>query len=346
MFPPRPWPLSGLLLSLFEVSLVQAKQISVPRPSDPFLDPKDDPYNPLKYIASNVLTAIAFSLVLLVAFAQTWLVRKWGSKFMLSMVIGCYTFAFGIGTRFGLHLHPDSKGIYIVQYLTVVLSPCAFIAAEYVLLGRLARYLQCDQHLLVSPRRITVVFVSSDITTFLIQAAGGSISISNTLSVAEIGVHIFLAGLVLQLASFLTFTLIFIVFIHRVRTREPAIWASNNKWRWFNDWHTLAGAMVLSFLGILIRSVYRVAELAQGYDGHLTTTEAFFYGLDTLPLFIAISIYVPIWPGRYIGDGSPPGLEVKEQPPSIDSRVEQNAKELVPNSKELGSNSKEVGVGA
>ena len=29
-------------------------------PTDPFLDPKNDPYNPLKYIASNTLTAIAF----------------------------------------------------------------------------------------------------------------------------------------------------------------------------------------------------------------------------------------------------------------------------------------------
>jgi len=31
----------------------------VPRP-DPFADPAHDPYNPLKYIASNTLTAIAF----------------------------------------------------------------------------------------------------------------------------------------------------------------------------------------------------------------------------------------------------------------------------------------------
>ena len=30
-------------------------------PANPFLDPKDDLYNPLRYIASNTLTAIAFS---------------------------------------------------------------------------------------------------------------------------------------------------------------------------------------------------------------------------------------------------------------------------------------------
>jgi hypothetical protein len=47
---------------LFVAVLVQAApKKTLPRPSDPFLDPKNDPYNPLRYIASNVLTAIAFS---------------------------------------------------------------------------------------------------------------------------------------------------------------------------------------------------------------------------------------------------------------------------------------------
>jgi hypothetical protein len=52
--------------------------------------------------------------------------------------------------------------------------------------------------------------------------------------------------------------------------------------------------------------MYRTIELSQGYRGHLATVEAFFYGLDTLPLFLAVSIYVPFWPGRFI----PPNLPV------------------------------------
>ena len=44
-------------------------------------------------------------------------------------------------------------------------------------------------------------------------------------------------------------------------------------------------------------------ELSQGFTGHLSTTEGYFYGLDALPLLLAIAIYVPIWPGRYVPDG-------------------------------------------
>lgn len=64
---------------------------------------------------------------------------------------------------------------------------------------------------------------------------------------------------------------------------------------------------LLADLNLQIRSVYRTVELSQGFAGKLATTEGFFYGLDTLPLFIAIAIYVPFWPGRFIGPlGSTP----------------------------------------
>jgi hypothetical protein len=56
----------------------------------------------------------------------------------------------------------------------------------------------------------------------------------------------------------------------------------------------------LSCVGILVRSAYRTVELGEGFNGHLSTTESYFYALDTLPLFIACVVYVVVWPGRVI----------------------------------------------
>ncbi|KAF9035075.1 RTA1-like protein [Hymenopellis radicata] len=286
--------LSGQVVSAF-------RQHALPRPEDPFADPAHDPYNPLKYIASDVLTGIAFGEFSSVSIGQSWCIKKWGAKWMLSMTIGAYTFALGIAMRFGLAVNPEGKGIYIVEYLFVVLSPCAFIAANYVLLGRLARHLAADQYLLVQPRRITIVFISSDITTFLIQAAGGALSISaNDGNTALVGSRVFLAGLALQLLSFLVFTCIFLVFAYRVYKHEPETVIKDRHLPWYRDWRSLGAALLISCIGILIRSVYRTIELSEGFQGHLATTEAYFYGLDTLPLFIAIVIYLPFWPGRFI----------------------------------------------
>jgi len=116
------------------------------------------------------------------------------------------------------------------------------------------------------------------------------------------GSHIFLAGLAAQFVSFLFFTLLYLVFLYRVYTRTPDILYLNQREgkKWHSDWRALAVALLISCIGILIRSVYRTVELSEGYVGHLATTESYFYGLDTLPLFIAIVVYVPFWPGRFI----------------------------------------------
>lgn len=60
----RPLTFWLLWILSFVVSVLAAQKTTLPRPADPFADPRDDPYNPLRYIASNTLTAIAFSSVI------------------------------------------------------------------------------------------------------------------------------------------------------------------------------------------------------------------------------------------------------------------------------------------
>jgi len=65
------------------------------------------------------------------------------------------------------------------------------MAGDYVLLGRLCRHLKTGSLLIVlSPRRITRIFVVSDITTFLIQALGGSLTMIDHVNTVLTGSHI------------------------------------------------------------------------------------------------------------------------------------------------------------
>jgi len=282
-----------ILLSLLSSPLLAAAAI-------PDIDPKDDPKNPLRYIASNTLTAVALAAVVLVAVCHAWNYWKLRGKCMLPMVIGDWTYALGFAVRFALHSNPDSETVYILFDLLIVLSPCAFIATEYMILGRLTRYLDCSKHLLIAPQKIARVFVISDVITFLIQAGGASLSTAKTLSAIRAGEHIFLAGLILQLISFCVFLGIYLRFLYLVWRHEPQLWNADRSKVWYDDWRALAWALFLSSTAVFIRCTYRVIELSQGYRGRLSTTEAYFYALDTLPLCIAIAMYVPFWPGRII----------------------------------------------
>ncbi|KAI0789772.1 RTA1 like protein-domain-containing protein [Abortiporus biennis] len=258
-------------------------------------------FNFVGYFPSSVLTAIAFVLILATALTQTYFMVKQGGRYMLTMVIAEYTLAIGFAMRFPLHSNPYSMIVFIVEQLFIVLSPCGFIAGNYILLGRLAMWLKCGQYMLVPAEKITKFFVLSDVFTFGIQSTGSSLMISKTQTTSQIGTHMFLAGLILQLVSFAFFTILYVKLLFSVYKFQPRIWSKDcgNK-EWYNDWRSLAFALCLSCFGIIVRSVYRIIEASQGPRGKFAITESLFYGLDTLPLFIAIVVFTPFWPGRYI----------------------------------------------
>jgi len=58
---------------------------------------------------------------------------------------------------------------------------------------------------------------------------------------------------------------------------------------------------VISDIAIIIRAVYRVIELAQGWRGYLITTEPFFYGFDTAPMIVTMTVWVIGHPGITLG---------------------------------------------
>lgn len=60
-------------------------------------------------------------------------------------------------------------------------------------------------------------------------------------------------------------------------------------------------AIVICDAAIVIRAIYRVIELAQGWDGYLITTEPWFYCFDTAPMFICMGIWVIGHPGITLG---------------------------------------------
>lgn len=220
--------MSLLLPLILATAAVRAVQpITVPHPADPFADPANDPYNPLRYIPNNALTSVAtgtsrqavrFShthlraaLVAAVAVAQVWLTIKFHIKWMLVMTLGCFSPSSRTAHRAcALTLLRDSvrvrpggairarsqSGVKAYLHHRIPLrrafrefsqsiavpaearcQPCAFIAASYMVLGRLARYLKADAYLLIRPTRVTLVFVLSDVVTFLIQVRGTGVNV-------------------------------------------------------------------------------------------------------------------------------------------------------------------------
>jgi hypothetical protein len=119
-------------------------------------------------------------------------------------------YTIGIIFRFIYRNHDQSLGIFLIQNLFIILSPCAFIASVYTILGQLAARNDADGLVPIRPTRIAKTFVWSgqcfralsspkdvahapaDVITFLIQAGGGGLEVQA--SSANIGAKVIYNG--------------------------------------------------------------------------------------------------------------------------------------------------------
>ena len=60
-------------------------------------------------------------------------------------------------------------------------------------------------------------------------------------------------------------------------------------------------AIVVSDVCILIRAIYRLIELSQGWRGYLITTEPWTYGLDGALMVICMAVWIFGHPGVTLG---------------------------------------------
>jgi hypothetical protein len=72
----------------------------------------------------------------------------------------------------------------------ILLSPCAFLAQNYIILPRLATWLDSEDCLFLPSRIIVRLFVWSDVITFWLQGGGGGLTASQSSTMANIGYYV------------------------------------------------------------------------------------------------------------------------------------------------------------
>ncbi|KAJ7508286.1 RTA1 like protein-domain-containing protein [Mycena galericulata] len=304
-----------VLFVLFTVTFVPvlAQNDTAPAPVAGFI-PKEAP-------AITALVLYGFSALIM------WIhFFRFGRRpFMLTLTIGMTAMTIGFVLRILYLISPYSTGRFIPMDMFLLLSPCAFLATDYMLLARLTATFDkevTDTCLLLRPSRIVKIFVWSDAITFLLQATGGGMSSSSTISTADLGNKITMVGLCLQLASFALFTVLILVFGWRIQSRFLSVWSTHPYKMPFTilgmepvaDWRILYWTVCVTCIGILIRSIFRIAEFAEGYSGYIVLHEGYFYIFDSLPLWISMTLYCVVWPTRFLSAHTQPeGVELKEE---------------------------------
>ncbi|KAE8343242.1 hypothetical protein BDV24DRAFT_172994 [Aspergillus arachidicola] len=239
--------------------------------------------------AGGIFVAL-FALSTLLHLYQLLRTRTW---FMIPFAIGGTLETIGyVGRVLSTNEAPNyTKGPYIMQSALILIAPAFLAASIYMTLGRIITMLQAEQYSVIPLRWLTKIFVAGDVLSFLMQASGAGLMVSA--DDPSTGEHVIIGGLFVQIIFFGFFVITAIVF--ELRMAKKHIGASVEAGR---IWRRHMVALYVTSVLILVRSVVRVVEYLDGYDGFLMKHEVFIYVFDALLMFVAMAVLNYIHPSQ------------------------------------------------
>jgi predicted transporter len=117
------------------------------------------------------------------------------------------------------------------------------------------------------------MFIPADIICLVLQATGGALSATGaTVADVNVGVNISKAGLILQVVVLVVFLSLATDYLVALRRKTPHTLSRMMQ--------TFLGFMFLAVILILVRCIYRIVELKDGYFGPNFRDEPEFIGLE------------------------------------------------------------------
>ncbi|GME74940.1 unnamed protein product [Ambrosiozyma monospora] len=216
--------------------------------------------------------------------------------FGVSMSIGCALELIGyIGRTLGNN-NPYEFSNYIMNSLGTVISPVFFMAGIYNCFGATIEMFG-RQYSPLKPINYRRIFISLDAVSFLVQGSGGGVAASSNMDTAQLGFHIMLGGLILQVVTMSAFIVMVGHYFYKVHVNRNQLNRRYAEMRNTGFFKAVMWSMCAAIFLIYIRSVYRVAEMAKGWGSEIMYNETLFLVLDGAMCAIAIILLTVFYPG-------------------------------------------------
>ncbi|KAI8990402.1 RTA1-domain-containing protein [Trametes punicea] len=280
--------------------------LTTPSPAVDSALPRHSPYgyDPTKWIC--ILYVTLFALATVIHAGQALRSRLWWL-----FVTACFA---GVGEVIGWVARlessdsPYSLNPFIIQITTTIIAPTPLIAASFIILGEIIQRMGPDYSRLNS-KWYTIIFLSCDLIALIVQAVGGakaSIAVKQGNDPGP-GGHIMLAGVVFQLAALVVYVALASEFLLRFAYDHPfnrATGAPARAEHVEKKIKFMIAGLALEAVFLFIRSIYRTAELTEGWRGKIITTETYFNVFDAAMIVLAMVTLSLFHPGYLLGHAS------------------------------------------
>ncbi|KAH8692731.1 putative RTA1 domain protein [Talaromyces proteolyticus] len=239
-------------------------------------------------LGANVFFTVAYALCALITVAIGLWKRTWA--FGIVVGAGFILETCGYIGRILMHSNPWSDPGFKLDLVCIILAPTLICAGIYLTLKHVARTVG-PSFSRVTPRLYTWIFIPFDVFCLCLQAVGGGVdaAASNETPVdakrLKTGNDIILAGIVLQVVNLAVFGLLsldfFLAATKHFHNASPELRSSEEARIWYSRrFRIFCGAVSGAYAGILIRCIYRIAEMAGGWGNSVMRNEVLFYVLE------------------------------------------------------------------
>ncbi|KAM5349809.1 hypothetical protein ACJ41O_006314 [Fusarium nematophilum] len=276
---------------------------------DPPFCTKISPECPIEYTVygyrpnlwANGFFAVFFGICFVV---HIWLgIRFRTRSYTIALTLGCLGQVLGYVGRIGLYYLPFHAIPFQMQVCCLIIAPAFNSAAIYLMLKHIVEIFGPEWSVL-APKQYTTIFITADVISLVLQATGGGLSATagtDNKDQFNLGNNIMMAGVSFQVATLTVFaalTGLFLVRRVRARSQYPIAGSALETWnstkfRWF-----ISGLLV-AFVAIFTRCVYRIAEMEGGWGNSLMRDEITFILLEGLMIVIATMAQTVLHPGYF-----------------------------------------------
>ncbi|KAM0457494.1 hypothetical protein ACHAO4_003294 [Trichoderma viride] len=236
-----------------------------------------------------------------------------------SLVLGIWkkTYTYAIGLSIGLLLemlgyigrvqlnsNPWNSGAFQLQICAIILAPTFICVSIYLTLKHVAINLNSSVSR-IKPRWYPIIFLPADLSCLIVQAIGGGIAAAGgdtNPKLTQSGNRAIIAGVALQVVVLIAFGVFSTDYYVRVRKYMTLPEAQNTDgWRLWHDGNftKFRYAISTAYFVILIRCIYRIAEMAGGWGNRIMQDQPSFLVLDSSLIFVATFLLVVFHPGIY-----------------------------------------------
>ncbi|KAI4240149.1 MAG: hypothetical protein L6R40_005282 [Gallowayella cf. fulva] len=268
----------------------------------------DSYYNYRPSLAANGTFLALFSLSLLAFLVQVTLSKRF-IGFTIAMVSGCVLEVIGYIGRIMSYHNPFGENGFLMQICCLTIAPAFLAAGIYLTLSRIVLTFG-PENSRIKPLSYPRFFIPCDVLSLVLQALGGGMAsaASHSNKNPETGNHIMVAGLAFQVFTLLVFMLLCTDFAVRTVVRmnrigEAALDPTHANLRRSTKFRAFLVALTLSTICIFIRSVFRVVELGEGWDGALIKNQTLFIVLEGVMVIIAVLVLNLFHPGLCFREG-------------------------------------------